>query len=98
MPSSIKIGRGDSVLKCLKKSMCKVSIWCKTVLSFKYISIIIVGLNSITNRPQGARNCHNFNDNSKNNFAQLTGMPSGHSQSMGFWAGYKLKKIVFSII
>lgn len=58
----------------------------------KYIIKEIFGINSITSRPEGARNCGIFNDCSLK-ICSSSGMPSGHTQAIAFWAGFKLKKI-----
>lgn len=59
---------------------------------FKNIIKEIFGVNSITSRPEGAKNCGTFNDCSFE-ISSSSGMPSGHTQAIAFWAGFKLKKI-----
>ena len=51
----------------------------------------IFGSNIIINRPIGARNCGFFNNNK---LSKTSGMPSGHSQGIGFWAGYKIRSLL----
>tara|TARA_Y100000385_G_scaffold279066_2_gene328241 strand:+ start:8691 stop:9233 length:543 start_codon:yes stop_codon:yes gene_type:complete len=52
----------------------------------------IFGNNLITSRPLGATNCKDFPDCS-GILAKSMGMPSGHTQAIAFWAGFKLRKI-----
>ena len=64
-----------------------INIFLKSIIRYTF------GENVITLRPKGAINCSNFN-NCNNRLSTSMGMPSGHSQAMGFWTGYRLCKIL----